>query len=486
VNTPKAKPVRLRVMTFNIEDGGTGVDFASIPKAIRAAHADVVGINEGYGNIPRLAKALGWNYDIRTQVISRFPLLTPPGSDSFALQPGARTTDGRATFVEVRPGRVAAIINVHLPAAPYSPFKVQKGAPAKQILSLERHVRVSALKRPLRTARSLIAEHIPVFLQGDFNSPSDLDWTKATVGLRDQVHYPLQWPAAAAVEASGLVDSYRAVHPSPVKTPGLTWPASRPHVDGYNPGPAGDAADRIDLLFSGGPARATRSSIVGEGGNPYTDIVVSPWPTDHRAVVSQFEVRPAPAPNLVSARSRLVERGGTLAVDYVAAKGTAHSVVVTASHDAGNPMLTEPATNPAHGTVRFDTASLRPGEYQAILRHRHGVAIARMAFWVEAPNAVPEISTGRASYRRGDPIAVSWNDAPGERNDWLGVFRRGGVPGVASYLGWTYIGAQIAGETTLDSKISGVGWPLPAGKYTVYLMKDDGYGVLGHADFSVR
>src|SRR4029453_7688295 len=97
-------------------------------------------------------------------------------------------------------------------------------------------------------------------------------------------------------EAMFRSDSYRALHPTPVTDQGLTWPASRPFVKGYNPGPNGAAADRIDLLYSGGPARATQSSVVGEAGSKYSDIVVSPWPSDHRAVVSQFEVTPAPLP----------------------------------------------------------------------------------------------------------------------------------------------------------------------------------------------
>jgi hypothetical protein len=46
----------------------------------------------------------------------------------FRLHRGARTTDGRAVFVEIAPGRVVAIVNVHLPLSPYSPFKVQNGA----------------------------------------------------------------------------------------------------------------------------------------------------------------------------------------------------------------------------------------------------------------------------------------------------------------------------------------------------------------------
>lgn len=479
-------PVRLRVMTFNIENGGTGVDFASVSKAIEAARADVVAINEGYGNIPRLARDLGWPYyDLRTQVVSRFPLLNPPGS-RFALRPGAQTTDGRAVLVEVAPGRVAAVINVHLPAIRYSPFKIQQGASARQVVAVERRIRVSALQRPLATARNLIAQDVPTFLLGDFNSPSDLDWTKATVGRRDQIKFPLRWPASAAVEAAGMVDSYRMVHPDPVSEPGLTWPANRPFVKGYNPARGGQAADRIDLLFSGGPARATRSSLVGERGSTYSDIVVSPWPSDHRAVVSQFEVIPAPAPTLLSVRSRLLVRGRPLVVDYSAADANAHSIVVTAAGGTSTALADQPVDRPANGTIVLDSRSLEPGAYVARLTDGAGALLAQMTFWVEAPGSKPAVTTGSASYRRGDPVAVSWKNAPGNRNDWLAVFRHGGVPGADSYLGWTYIGAKVAGSTTLDSKINGNNWPLPPGRYSVYLLKDDGYDVLAGTDFVVR
>ena len=474
-------------MTFNIEYGGTEVDFASVSKAIKAAHADVVAINEGYGNIPRLADALGWPYfDIRTQVVSRFPVLTPPGSDSFRLRRGARTTDGRAVFVEVEPGRVVAVVNVHLPSSPYSPFKVENGASASEVMAIEKRVRVPALQLPLKTAGGLIADHVPVFLLGDFNSPSDLDWTKATVGLRPQVRYPVHWPASAAVEASGMVDSYRAVHPNPAVDQGLTWPASRPFVKGYNPGPNGAAADRIDLLFSGGPARAIQSRIVGEPGSKYSDIVVSPWPTDHRAVVSQFKVVPAPTPTLVSVRSRLVAHGSLLTVDYAAAAEDADSLAIMRGARTGEPVMTDPVKNDARGTARIDTTSLKPGQYEAVLLDQDGQPLAQMAFWVEAKGARPSLQTDKQSYDRGQAIGVSWADAPGDRNDWLAVFPGGGVPGRAPYLGWTYIGAEIAGSTVLDGRINGIDWPLPKGRYSVYLLQDDGYDILGRTEFAIR
>jgi hypothetical protein len=364
---------------------------------------------------------------------------------------------------------------------------VQAGTSARRILALERHVRVPALQRPLATARRLVAQDVPTFVLGDFNSPSDLDWTGATVHLRDQVRYPLRWPASAAAEASGLVDSYRSVHPDPAKDPGLTWPASRPFVKGYNPGPAGQAADRIDLLFSGGPAHATSSQIVGERRSASTDIAVSPWPSDHRSVVSGFRITPARSPALVSVRSRLVVRGSTLTVDYAAAGDVSASAVVVTAAGGGAAIRTPlPASAPDSGSVPIDTTALAPGRFEASLADADGPTGAPMAFWVEAPGSSPILSTARRSYPRGDGIDLSWRDAPGDRNDWMAVFRRGGVPGADSYLGWAYIGPQIAGSLTVDGALHGVTWPLPRGPYTAYLLKDDGYDVVAHADFAVR
>jgi len=35
----------------------------------------------------------------------------------------------------------------------------------------------------------------------------------------------VDWPTSVETEAVGLVDVYRALHPDPVKHPGITWPA---------------------------------------------------------------------------------------------------------------------------------------------------------------------------------------------------------------------------------------------------------------------
>src|SRR5262245_5841266 len=74
--TDSPKAVEIRMMSFNIWVGGELVDFGQVVEAIKAAKADIVGLQEAGGNTRRLAQALGWSYaSERMQIISRFPLI---------------------------------------------------------------------------------------------------------------------------------------------------------------------------------------------------------------------------------------------------------------------------------------------------------------------------------------------------------------------------------------------------------------------------
>ena len=66
-----------------------------------------------------------------------------------------------------------------------------------------------------------------------------------------------------------------------------------------------------------------------------------------------------------------------------------------------------------------------------------------------------------------------------------GRVRTGCDPHVASYLTWFYTRSAIRGRGTLDAVSSGP-WPLPPGRYSIYLLADDGYDVLARTGFVVR
>ena len=470
-------PTRLNVMSFNIEYGGEGVDFGSVSKAIEAADADVVAIQEGFGNIPEIAGDLGWDYyDTRAQVVSKYPLLSQSDPQD------------RAVFVEVEPGAVAALINLHLSSTKYGPQLIDKGrATAAEVLRNENALRLPELEPVLDEASSLTQRGIPVFVTGDFNAPSHRDWTAATVGLRDHMAFPLQWPTSVAAEAAGLVDAYRALSPDPVEDPGLTWPASRPFVPGYNPGPNGAAADRIDLMFTGGPVEPVEARIVGEKGSAFTDVAVSPWPTDHRALVVRAELLPAAPPTLVTIDQRLVTIGQERNVRYVSDSGDAATLaVVPAAGGVEDAAIEQQLDNAASGSWLLPTQELEQGAYDLVLLDGDGAELARSPFWLIEPGATPQLTTDKRVYAPSEPIEVTWLYAPGNKWDWLGIYDRGADPEVASYTTWTYTGGTIAGTEILDGSDFGGPWPLSPGAYSVYLLVDDSYEKVAGTDFDVR
>jgi endonuclease/exonuclease/phosphatase family metal-dependent hydrolase len=460
----RAEPVVVRVMTFNIWHGGGLVDFGQVIAAVRAADPDLVGLQEAEGNTRRVADSLGWRYaDERHQIISRLPLLDPPGGDGVYL------------LVEVRPGRVVAVANLHLTSDPYGPEAVRDGAPADSVLALERAVRLPEIRRHLAELPRLVAAGIPVILTGDFNTPSHRDWTRQVAAARPQVRYPLEWPVTAAVERAGFLDSYRQVHPDPVRRPGLTWTPGYPHPKV----PATETHDRIDLIYAAGPASPAASRIVGEPGGPDVDVAVSPWPSDHRAVVTTFRVVPAVPPVLVAVGRRVLRIGDSMVVRYFTAGSRARVAILGAGSKPG-PAVFSPATE--DGRSAFATDALDPGQYEVALLEDTGRELARVPVTLLASGAVPEVSVARTTFRGSEPIGVGWRQAPGNRWDWVGVYREGEADS-ARYLAWRHTGATISGEMVLGP--DAFAGPLSPGRYEVRLMEDDGYRILATAGFGV-
>ncbi|MEO8290900.1 MAG: endonuclease/exonuclease/phosphatase family protein [Gaiellaceae bacterium] len=488
--TATSRSVTVRVMSFNIFYGGDELNLATrqfchapagcpetlnqVEAAIRASGADVVGLQEATMNTRTVAERLGWHFSERTATISRYPIIDPPGAN------------GLYVFVEPLPGRVAAIANVHLPADPYGPYEIRDGATLGQVLDLEKELRMPAITEQVRDLPKLAARGIPVFLTGDFNSPSHLDWTAAVADARADVPFPVEWPVAKALAGAGFADSFRRVHPNPVTRPGFTWTPGSPE------GEKVEVHDRIDWVLSTGPARALVSSVVGEPGNANVDIAVGPWPSDHRGVVSTFDVTPGAMPLLVAVASRSLEQGDSLSVRFHAAGRAGERVAIVRAGGAPGAALASKSTGGAvDGTLAFATAALAPGSYQAVLVDPTGRAVSRSQFWLYARGAVTTVSTTKSVYKVGETIGVSWTKAPGMKWDWLGVFSAGdnadsphastcsaGTCGNGHYLLYTYTHATIEGSTSFSAATSLVGyrsWPLGPGTYEIRLLLDDGY-----------
>lgn len=291
----------LRVMTFNLWMGGDGCKLgrrASIEaqtSAILKAKADVVGLeeqSESYqSRAEALARELGWNYYVVSSsraVISRFPLEgAPVRTPQPPTQHRAAGSNSQAVYVTLPSGRRIIFGVVHLAAAPYQPYEIVDGN-LKTVDEAQR----SACQTRLQETQSVFGEvkpdmerGMPAIVVGDFNEPSCMDWTTAAVALRKNPTLPfaVDWPSARFLVEKGFIDTYRAVHPDPVAKPGYTW-TSLPSKTRT------EVLDRIDLIFaSRSCGKIVSSQVVGEPAKD-TDIQVEPWPSDHRAVLTEFEL----------------------------------------------------------------------------------------------------------------------------------------------------------------------------------------------------
>jgi endonuclease/exonuclease/phosphatase family metal-dependent hydrolase len=465
-----AEPVQLKVMIFNIWRSGVQLSLAQVAAAIRAADPDVVALQEPEGNSRRIAEMLGWSYvDERVHLISRFPLYM------------GTQDDVHFSYVEVRHGAMVAVSNLHLPSDAYGPELVRDGGALADLLQGEADNRMYMLEPYAAALPKVAATGVPVILGGDFNSPSHLDWTEAMVKARPEaVKYPVEWPESKLMADSGFVDSYRAVHPDPVAKPGLTWTPGYPHPF-VRPT---ETHDRIDYIYSIG-AKAIDSRIVGEVGGPDVEIAVEPWPADHRALVTTFEVELAPTPDLITVEPRLVKPGEVFIIRVATQKqeklGVFGVYPAGAAEDAA-PITSLPCDPADHLAAPFGTTRLAPGEYLAAVSDANGKRLASVAFWVTDPNARPGIAVAQASVKSGDPIEVSWSNAPGNKFDWLGIYNADD-PDLYNYLGYLYTNATVAGSVSFTTE--DFGEALPPGDYEARLMRDDAYVELAITKFTV-
>ena len=279
------------------------------------------------------------------------------------------------------------------------------------------------------------------------------------------------------IEAAGFHDSFRTVHPDPLTKPGITWPSGWPTFQH-----SAKWADRIDFVWTGGPITALASQVVGYPTSPYTDIPVSDWTSDHRAVVSTLRIRPVAPPALVAVDSARVTKGAGIGVTF---RAPAKAGVTVELERGGSVVASRSTSATQNGHVQFSSSSLAPGIYSVALGGMGSSAPAPTTVTVVAAGAQPTIAVAKAVYAVGEPIRVSWRNDPGNRYDWLSVNPAKGTPLTDDLLEWQYVNAAVNGKGQIGVKANGT-WPLKAGSYKVWLCLDDGYVCWDSAAFTVR
>jgi len=294
----------IRVMSFNLWHGGDGCGLSKDSsirfqlEAIRKAKADAVGFqeqtdNRGEARAKVLADSLGWNCYIISgsrAVISRFPMKAISVTKTQpANHHGSAVNNAQAVLLQVDAQQQIVLGVLHLMYTPYEPYDI-----ADKKLMTKQEAEASAVKARLHEVKFVLEEikpylqkNIPVVLVGDFNEPSCLDWTKPVIKSRNdsELNFAVNWPASRLLLSNGFEDAYRKIYPGVSKKPGYTW-TSRPGL-WRTP----EIHDRIDLIHTTKKnIKVTGGWVVGEK-SVLSDIVVEPWPSDHRAVVAELLIQ---------------------------------------------------------------------------------------------------------------------------------------------------------------------------------------------------
>lgn len=232
-----------------------------------------------------LAKALGYSFhefkhNTETHwadaVISKYPF-------------GKETPNGTGVEVNVD-GKIIVVYPMNLNDAPYQPYQLLNIEYGNYPFLKTAEEAVAAAKATRGKALAMISADVASeptavahFVMGDANEPSGKDWTQKAVAAGNQ---PLvvEWPFIKGLEDLGFVDSFRKIYPDEVAKPGITWTPTTEASDKT------DHHDRIDfIMVLGKTAKITSAGIVGEKA-PEADLVVTPWPSDHRSTMAVVEL----------------------------------------------------------------------------------------------------------------------------------------------------------------------------------------------------
>ena len=268
----------LRVLSWNI--WSADANYAKINEVIQTTGADVIGFQElgRVGSVvSSLETATGEDWHSHGMIISRFPIIG---------------TSGLGALIQITPEQTAWVFNVHFAPYPYQPYDLRDGKLAQSeavVVAAAESVRggqVDSLVTAI-TNNGAMDAGVPVFVTGDFNEPSHLDWTQEAADATARPYdLKVEYPTSKKMTTLGLGDAFRTVWPDEVARTGYTWTPGTPPP---NVG-ATEVHDRIDFVYYWGTGVTAIDAVtVGiDDTNPNTDIAITGYPSDHRAVLVTF------------------------------------------------------------------------------------------------------------------------------------------------------------------------------------------------------
>jgi len=266
-----------KVMTYNILYSTSNESTIS---TIRRSGADIIGLQEvSRSRIQDLQQKLGFYFysfpkttanmsDQDTGILSRFKIVR-------------FLNDG--VVIKINPFLNVAVFTVHLSPYPYQPYDFRDGKISTEAQAIaSASFRLREINPVIEQINSIKKEGIPVFLTGDFNEPSHLDWTDETASVNLHFGKTVVWPVSKAITDAGLTDAYRLKFTNAANFPGNTWTTIESSNEVY---------DRIDMIYHTQSEMYNLQDIRLVGGpGDSAGITVDDYSSDHYAVLATYEL----------------------------------------------------------------------------------------------------------------------------------------------------------------------------------------------------
>lgn len=387
--------MRLSVLTFNIEYGGE-LFFDKTLELIKKSNADIVCIQEAYGKLPMIADLLNYKYyDTKLQIMSKYPILM---------------TDFKYDYIYLNTGFVA-ISNVHLPDEP------------EYYLCPDSRIRIDHLS-PYVNDFKYIIKSIPSILTGDFNEPSHLD----------NLNVKYKNLCSEELLKIGFIDTFREKN----KDTGNTYWAYRPCLDEKT---MKEPIGRIDFIYASDACGVVDSIIIGEED-------IDPYPSDHRTVLTTFDITPVLIDPVISPRKRHIKISENLMIDYYVPSDN-YVISVGESYCIAE----------GYGCI---TVNLEEGIYSVRLSE-HDTDKCLSEYLIYVNNLKTSISYEIVD---GD-LKIKWASAPENRWDWIGIVPKNGEP--LDVIKYIYTDACVNGTKTIPLS------DIKNGYYDLIFCPDDSY-----------
>lgn len=277
----------IKVMAWNILHGANDIPdgrYHAI-EIIKALDPDIILMVETYGSGKEIADSLGLHFhlvaaegtplddkSVNLSIYSRFPFGKRYDT------PYPFYLGGREIAIG---GKTLRLFSNWFHYDPWHDEPEEMGMSVEELLAWEQtgtKWEMYQKVRPYLASLSEEADSIPVIVGGDMNTPSHLDWTEKTKEQHRSLVVP--WQTTKDLEDLQFIDTYREIHPDPVRYPGITWDVKGKKDE-----------HRIDYIFHKGPAL---KAIASESYKAHLGEPIElrgqkiPYPSDHGIVLTTF------------------------------------------------------------------------------------------------------------------------------------------------------------------------------------------------------